>query len=365
MKDLELNSDEYWLSLALNLARQGIFSTAPNPRVGAIIVDEENNFLGGGFHPQAGEAHAEIFALKQAGKKAKGATLFVNLEPCSHTGRTPPCVDAIIKAGISRVVIANKDPNPLVSGKGVAALRKAGIAVRTGVLKEEGEKLNQGFFKRMITGLPFISLKMAASLDGKTALKNGKSQWITGNNARKNVHFHRLQADAILCGSGSIINDDARLSARFPTALPQIQPLKVVVDSQLKTPENATIFKDNVPVIIATTEKKILKSYPSNTEIICFEPNNEGKVPLRSLIEILANKGINNLFIEAGASLAGAFFKENLVDEMFLYLAPCFLGQDARGLINIAELFNLEDRIAGKITDIKSFNPDIRLTINF
>lgn len=365
MKNLELNSDEYFMSLALKLARQGIFSSSPNPRVGAVIVDEENNFLGGGFHPRAGEPHAEIFALKQAGKKAEGATLFVNLEPCSHQGRTAPCVDALIKAGIKRVVIANTDPNPLVSGKGIEKLKKAGISVRTDVLREEGESLNQGFFKRMITGLPFIQLKIAASLDGRTALKNGQSQWITGKEARANVHYHRLQADAILCGSGSILNDDARLSARFPSGLAQIQPLKVVVDSKLQTPENASIFKDNSLVILATTEEKVLKNYPDNCELMFFKPNEKGKVPLKSLVENLAKKGVNNLFIEAGASLAGAFFEENLVDEMFLYLAPCFLGQDGRALINISEILNLEDRISGKIVEIKEFSPDIRLTISF
>ena len=238
-----------WMQAALELARQGIFSTAPNPRVGCVIV-KGGEAIGKGFHVRSGEPHAEAHALREAGAAARGATAYVSLEPCAHQGRTPPCADALIAAGIARVVVACRDPNPLVAGQGIARLQAAGIDVTEGVCEEEAQALNSGFFRRITTGRPFVTVKLAASLDGKTALANGESQWITSEAARADVHYHRLAADAIIAGTGSIIRDNARLTARYPTELPSQAPLRVIIDSRLRTPRDAAVFDDPSPILI-------------------------------------------------------------------------------------------------------------------
>ena len=228
-----MHDDTYWMRRALDLARRGLYTTAPNPRVGCVLV-KNDVAVGEGWHQYAGEPHAEAHALRAAGDAASGATAYITLEPCAHHGRTPPCADALIAAGIARAVVACRDPNPLVAGQGIARLRAAGIAVSENVCQAEATALNRGFFRRISTGRPFVTLKLAASLDGRTALANGDSQWITGEAARLDAHQHRLAADAIIAGTGSIIADNARLSARYLTDLPSRQPLRVIIDSRLK-----------------------------------------------------------------------------------------------------------------------------------
>ncbi|SUO97159.1 bifunctional diaminohydroxyphosphoribosylaminopyrimidine deaminase/5-amino-6-(5-phosphoribosylamino)uracil reductase RibD [Suttonella ornithocola] len=354
--------DIYWMRHALDLAARGQFSTAPNPRVGCVIV-KDNHFISGGYHAKAGEAHAEIHALTIAGNNAHGATIYVTLEPCAHYGKTPPCVDALIAAQPARVVIAISDPNPLVAGKGIAKLKTAGIDVTLGVLEKEAYALNRTFFYRIKTHKPWVTLKLAASMDGKTALANGESQWITSEAARKDVHYHRLQADAILAGTGSILIDNARLSARYPTVLPRTNPLRVIIDSQLKTPTNAAIFSELGPVLIVTTQTKNFPSYPKQAEIIPFKPNAQGKVPLSELITYLGERGINHIYVEAGAALGGALINEKLINEIILYLAPTFLGAKARPLLQIPPLTCLSDKIQYRITDSLVIENDCRITL--
>ena len=328
-----------WMQAALELARQGIFSTAPNPRVGCVIV-KSGEAIGKGFHVRAGEPHAEAYALREAGAAARGATAYVSLEPCAHQGRTPPCADALIAAGVARVVVACRDPNPLVAGQGIARLQAAGIDVTEGVCEEEAQALNSGFFRRITTGRPFVTVKLAASLDGKTALANGESQWITSEAARADVHYHRLAADAIIAGTGSIIRDNARLTARYPTELPNQPPLRVIIDSRLRTPRDAAVFDDSSPILIVCGMDARAPNYPE-----------------------LGTRGVNNAFVEAGASLAGAFLEQNLADEILLYLAPCLLGSGARELVQLPPLQRLSDRMRARIDDCTPIGADLRLRL--
>ena len=338
--------DLHWMQAALFQAQQGIFSTAPNPRVGCVIV-KGGEVIGQGFHVRAGEPHAEVHALRQAGEKARGATAYVSLEPCAHQGRTPPCADALIAAGVARVVVACRDPNPLVAGQGIARLQAAGIDVTEGVCEEEAQALNSGFFRRITTGRPFVTVKLAASLDGKTALANGESQWITSEAARADVHYHRLAADAIIAGTGSIIRDNARLTARYPTELPNQPPLRVIIDSRLRTPRDAAVFDDPSPILIVWLRLPLVGD----------------RVPLPALLDELGTRGVNNAFVEAGASLAGAFLEQNLADEILLYLAPCLLGSGARELVQLPPLQRLSDRMRARIDDCTPIGADLRLRL--
>ncbi|MDO4643335.1 MAG: bifunctional diaminohydroxyphosphoribosylaminopyrimidine deaminase/5-amino-6-(5-phosphoribosylamino)uracil reductase RibD [Cardiobacteriaceae bacterium] len=352
--------DTLWMRRALSLAEQGIFSTAPNPRVGCIII-KDNYVLGEGWHARAGEAHAEVLALRQSGEDANGATAYVTLEPCAHYGRTPPCADALITAGINRVVVACRDPNPLVAGQGIARLRAAGIIVREGICEKEALNINSGFFRRITTGRPFVTLKLAASLDGRTALSNGESQWITGEAARQDVHKHRLAADAIIAGSSSILKDNARLTARYPTPLPVTVPLRVIIDSRLQTPLNAAVFDDASPILIVCAEHAVAPDYPAHTELLRLPLDRSEHIPLSTVLDALGKRGVNNAFVEAGAALAGAFVQQQLADEILLYLAPCFLGQDARSLIQLPLISRLSDRMRVHIQDCTPLDADLRL----
>ena len=339
-----------WMQAALELARQGIFSTAPNPRVGCVIV-KSGEAIGKGFHVRAGEPHAEAHALREAGAAARGATAYVSLEPCAHQGRTPPCADALIAAG-----------NPLVAGQGIARLQAAGIDVTEGVCEEEAQALNSGFFRRITTGRPFVTVKLAASLDGKTALANGESQWITSEAARADVHYHRLAADAIIAGTGSIIRDNARLTARYPTELPNQPPLRVIIDSRLRTPRDAAVFDDPSPILIVCGMDARAPNYPAHVEWLRL-PLVGGRVPLPALLDELGTRGVNNAFVEAGASLAGAFLEQNLADEILLYLAPCLLGSGARELVQLPPLQRLSDRMRARIDDCTPIGADLRLRL--
>lgn len=351
-----------YMQRALALAKRGQFSAAPNPAVGCVIV-RDGHIIGEGFHERAGEPHAEVHALRQAGTQAHGATAYVTLEPCAHYGRTPPCAQALIDAGIANVVIATQDPNPLVAGKGIALLQAAGSMTQCGILEAEAHALNCAFFHRITHQRPYVRLKMAASMDGKTALPGGESQWITGEAARHDAHYWRLRSDAIIAGCGSVIDDNARLSARYPTLLAANQPLKVIIDSRLRTPATAAALSDGLPAIIATTTAAPAHNYPEHVELLRLPPTTDGKVPLPALLDELGVRQINSAWVEAGAGLAGAFYAEALYQEIVLYLAPFFLGDGARGLLATAPPALLSDKIAHRISDSRALGDDWRFIL--
>jgi len=355
--------DHGMMARALQLAELGLWTTTPNPRVGCILV-RDGEIVGEGWHEKAGEPHAEVVALRAAGDKASGATAYVTLEPCSHHGRTPPCAEALIAAGVARVVAAMSDPNPLVAGRGMALLQAAGIETACGLLENEARELNIGFVSRMTRGRPWLRLKAAASLDGKTALNNGVSQWITGPEARRDGHRWRARACAILTGIGTVRDDDPQLNVR-DLDTPR-QPLRVVVDSRLETPLTARLLQGG-PVLIAGAVDDAAKSAAlraAGAEVLIL-PNVAGKVELKDLLEELGRRGINEVHAEAGFKLNGSLMRESLVDELLLYLAPCLIGHDASGLFNLPELTNLSDKRLLQIRDLRQIGEDIRLIARF
>jgi len=351
--------DHGMMARALQLAERGLWTTAPNPRVGCVLV-RDGEIVGEGWHEKAGEPHAEVVALRAAGERARGATAYVTLEPCSHHGRTPPCAEALIAAGVVRVVAAMSDPNPLVSGRGLAMLGAAGIETACGLLENEARELNIGFVSRMTRGRPWLRLKVAASLDGKTALNNGVSQWITGPDARHDGHRWRARACAILTGIGTVRDDDPQLNVRAVET--SRQPLRVVVDSKLETPLMARILQGG-PVLVAAAvddEKRANLLRAAGAEVLVL-PNAAGKVELKDLLEELGRRGINEVHAEAGFKLNGSLLREGLVDELLLYLAPCLIGHAASGLFNLPELTTLDDKRRLKILDLRQVGADIRV----
>lgn len=309
---------------ALELARLGLWTTTPNPRVGCVIV-REGRVVGEGWHRRTGEPHAEALALVEAGDRARGATVYVTLEPCSHHGRTPPCADSLAQAGVARVIAAMEDPNPLVSGSGLQRLRDAGVDVRCGLLAQEATELNIGFVSRMTRGRPWLRLKMAASLDGRTALPDGRSQWITGPAARADGHAWRARACAVLTGVGTVRDDDPQLSVREVDT--DRQPLRVVVDSRFEIPLDARVLRGGgtlVATVVGNPDKEA-ELRDRGCELLRL-PHDQGKVDLDALVSALAERGVNELHVEAGAKLAGSFLRASLVDEMLLYVAPALLG---------------------------------------
>ncbi|PKO32297.1 MAG: riboflavin biosynthesis protein RibD [Betaproteobacteria bacterium HGW-Betaproteobacteria-7] len=356
-------ADHRWMAQALQLAERGLWTTSPNPRVGCLLV-KEGAIVGEGWHEKAGEPHAEVHALRAAGDQAGGATAYVTLEPCSHHGRTPPCAEALIAAGVSRVVAAMRDPNPLVAGQGLALLQASGIETACGLLENEARELNIGFVARMTRGRPWLRLKTAASLDGKTALNNGSSQWITGPAARRDGQRWRARACAVLTGIGTVRDDDPQLNVR-EFATPR-QPLRVVVDSKLETPLNARILKGG-PVLIAGSvadAAKMAALQAAGAEVLIL-PNAFGKVELADLLAELGRRGINEIHAEAGFKLNGSLLREGLVDELLLYLAPCLIGHQASGLFNLPELTSLSDKHLLQIRDLRQIGEDIRLIARF
>lgn len=351
-----------YMRRAIALAERGIFSAAPNPAVGCVLV-RDRQIIGEGFHERTGEAHAEVHALAQAGDAARGATAYVTLEPCAHHGRTPPCTDALITAGIKRVVIAAIDPNPQVHGKGIALLEAAGITVDVGVLADEALAINRGFFHRYTHQRPYVRLKLAASMDGKTALPSGESQWISGEAAREDTHYWRLRSDAVIAGCGSVLDDNARLNARYDTDLAHHQPLKVIIDSRLRTPPDAAVFADGLPVLIATTQPTTRKAYPAHAERLYLPATAHGKVPLDALLDELGRRAINSVWVEAGAGLAAAFTAQGLYQEIMLYLAPTFLGDAARGMMPIAPPPSLSAKMSLTIREGIRVGQDWRFTL--
>ncbi len=346
------------MTRALELARRGLYTATPNPRVGCVIV-RDDVVVGEGWHERAGEPHAEVHALREAGERARGATAYVTLEPCSHQGRTPPCCEALIAAGLSRVVAAMQDPNPLVSGKGFAMLRAANVAVDDGLMAREAHELNIGFVSRMTRGRPWVRLKIAASLDGKTALLNGQSRWITGPEARRDGHAWRAQACAILTGIGTVKDDNPQLTVRDVHTTRQ--PLRVVVDSRLETLPTSKVVGEGT--IIAAAEYRVERAealQARGAEVIVL-PNAAGKVELPDLLLELGRRGINELHVEAGYKLNGSMLKEGLVDELLMYVAPSVIGDAAHGMFNLPELTALSGRRALSFTDVRQIGPDIRI----
>lgn len=351
--------DHGMMARALQLAERGLWTTSPNPRVGCVLV-REGEIVAEGWHERAGEPHAEVHALRAAGELARGATAYVTLEPCSHHGRTPPCAEALIAAGVTRVVAAMRDPNPLVAGNGLAMLQAAGIETACGLLENEARELNIGFVARMTRGRPWLRLKAAASLDGKTALNNGISQWITGLEARRDGHRWRARACAILTGIGTVRDDDPQLSVR-EVDTPR-QPLRVVVDSKLEIPLTAKILRGG-PVLVAAAvddEKRANSLRATGAEVVVL-PNPHGKVELSGLLEELGRRGTNEVHVEAGFKLNGSLLREGLVDELLLYLAPCLIGHDASGLFNLPELASLDGKHRLQVRDLRQIGEDIRL----
>ena len=360
--------DELYMARALKLAARGRFTTHPNPNVGCVIV-KDGEIVGEGFHYRAGEPHAEVHALRMAGEKAQGATAYVTLEPCSHHGRTPPCCEALIAAGVSRVVAAMQDPNPQVAGRGLYRLQQEGVDVSHGLMMNEDEALNKGFLKRMRTGFPWIQLKMGASLDGRTAMASGESQWITSPQARRDVQRLRAQSHAILTSSATVLADDPALTVRWDelnadtqALYPQEnlrQPLRIVIDSQNRvTPQHRIVEQAGETLFARTREDE--RQWPENVRTLLV-PEHNGRLDLVVLMMLLGKQQINSIWVEAGSTLAGALLEAGLVDELIVYIAPKLLGSDARGLCVLPGLEKLEQAPHFKFNEIRHVGPDICL----
>ena len=364
-------ADAVFMARALQLAARGLFTTGINPRVGCVLV-KDGQIIGEGWHERAGEGHAEVMALRDAerrGNDAKGATAYVTLEPCAHHGKTPPCAEALIKVGVSRVVAAMEDPNPLVAGQGFALLQQAGIAVAAPLMAAEAEALNIGFVKRMCQGKPWVRLKMAGSLDGRSALANGQSQWITGSEARADGHRFRARAQAIITGVGTLIADDPLLTVRdverplgqLGQPVPLAPSLRVVVDSLLRMPTTARILQGGCLVATASIDPdKTAALRAAGADVICL-PDTDGRVDLAALLDHLAERGVNEVHVEGGSRLSGVFLKSGLVDELLFYMAPTLLGSDARGWFDDLNLTSLDQKVALKFEDVRMVGPNLRI----
>ncbi len=362
------NCDQAFMARALELARKGLYSTHPNPRVGCVIVGDAQ-IVGEGWHARAGEPHAEVHALRQAGERARGATAYVTLEPCSHHGRTPPCADALVNAGVARVVAAMQDPNPQVAGNGLRRLEQAGIQVQCGVLEAEARALNAGFIKRMEQGLPFVRVKLAMSLDGRTAMASGESQWITGPAARAAVQRLRARSSVVLSGADTLLADAARLTVRPDelglgaelTALAANRPpLRVLIDGRLRVPLDVPFFQAG-PALVATCAAAAARErfHEQGHELLAV-PGSNGHVDLRKLLVELAARGANEVLVEAGPRLAGAFARLGLVDEYQLFVAPKLLGSSARPLLDWP-LASMAEAPQLKIVEMRAVGDDWRI----
>ena len=350
--------DIRYMAQALRLARFGLNTTSPNPRVGCVLV-RDGQVIAEGWHQRAGEAHAEADALKRAGESARGATAYVTLEPCSHHGRTPPCADALIGAGVIRVVCATEDPNPQVAGKGIARLRDAGVEVRSGVLASEATELNAGFFSRMQRGRPRVVCKMAMSLDGRTAMASGESKWITGEAARADVQRLRARSCAVVTGAGTVLADDPRLDVREASR----QPLRVVVDSALRTTAVARVLSPPGAVLLAHATDPEAKAVALQAAgaMLLRVPGEDRRVDLHALLAALADRECNEVLLESGATLAGAFAQAGLIDEYRFYMAPVLLGSSARPLLELP-FTQMAERLALRVTAIDAVGDDWRIS---
>lgn len=361
--------DTFYMARALELARKGIYSAHPNPRVGCVIV-RDGEVVGEGWHVRAGEPHAEVYALRQAGEKARGATAYVTLEPCSHHGRTPPCADALVSAGIGRVVAAMQDPNPDVAGRGLLRLMNAGIAVQSGVLESEARAINKGFLKRMEHGMPYVRVKLAMSLDGRTAMASGESKWITGPEARSAVQRLRAQSSVVLTGADTVLADGARLTVRPDelglnaelTALAVTRPpLRVLVDGRLRVPLDAPFFKADTALVVTCAAASARERYQEQGHELLALPSSGGHVDLRKLLLELAARGVNDVLVEAGPRLAGAFTRLGLVDEFQIFVAGKFMGSSARPLLDLP-LAQMSESLELNILEMRAVGNDWRVT---
>jgi len=352
-------ADHAHMAQALRLAARGLYTTTPNPRVGCVLVND-GAVVGEGWHHKAGEPHAEVHALRAAGEQARGATAYVTLEPCSHTGRTPPCADALVAAGVARVVAAMQDPNPQVAGSGMAKLAMAGIRTASGLLEAQAQELNIGFVSRMTRGRPWVRLKVAMSLDGKTALNNGVSQWITGAEARRDAHAWRARSCAILTGIGTVRDDDPSLTVR-DVVTPR-QPLRVVLDGWLEVRPAARVIDGGNALVFASLDDELRAAALAarGAEVVCL-PDGTGKVDLAGMFRELGRRGINEVLVEAGARLNGALLLADCVDELLIYQAPMLLGDKARGMAALPELTELAGRRELDIVDSRRVGRDLRL----
>jgi len=352
--------DAFYMAQAISLAKRGRYTTDPNPRVGCVLV-RDGEVIGQGWHVKAGQGHAEVEALKNV-PDAKGATAYVTLEPCSHQGRTPPCCDALIKAGVSRVVAAMQDPNPQVSGSGLEKLKAAGIEVICGVLQEDALALNRGFIKRMTDSRPFVRSKLAMSLDGRTAMASGESKWITGAEARADVHRLRAESSAILTGIKTVLADDPALNARVDGDV--LQPVRVVLDTHLNMPVTAQMAKlpgRSLILTCAQDEQKQGALQQAGFEVYQL-PCKNGRLDLQAVMDFLGQQQINELLVEAGSVLNGALLDEDWVDEYVIYMAPCILGDQGRGLFNLPGLQQMADKKQLKLRDVRQVGQDLKLT---
>ncbi|MHB8743655.1 MAG: bifunctional diaminohydroxyphosphoribosylaminopyrimidine deaminase/5-amino-6-(5-phosphoribosylamino)uracil reductase RibD [Sulfuricaulis sp.] len=354
-------ADARFMARALRLAQRGIYTTEPNPRVGCVIV-KDGKIIGEGWHERAGEAHAEINALNQAGRMSvHSADVYLTLEPCCHQGRTPPCTQALIKAGVKRVVAAMRDPNPQVAGKGFKELESHDIRVDVGLMEREAEQLNPGFLSRMKRGRPYVRVKLAVSFDGRTALRDGESKWITGEAARADVQKWRARSTAILTGVGTVLQDDPSLNVRDMNI--GRQPLRVVLDSRLRLPPTARILRGEGRTLVVTTSEDIhltqsLKQ--AGAEVACM-PSSQKMVDLGALLKHLASLEVNELLVEAGATLCGALLRMSLVDELIIYYAPHLMGDNERGMFALPPLLRMADRVNLEVMDVRSIGKDWRV----
>lgn len=356
--------DADYMARALRLARNGLYTTDPNPRVGCVLVKNQQ-IIGEGWHERAGFAHAEVNALNNASADPHGCTAYITLEPCSHYGKTPPCCLALIEAGVSRVVVAMQDPNPLIAGRGITALKNAGITIDCGVLEADARTLNRGFIQRMTTGKPFVTSKLAMSLDGRTALANGQSQWITSSEARQDVQCLRAQSSVIVTGINTVLADNPFLNVRL-SAISILQPIRVVLDSQLQMPVNSKMAHCEGETWLLTcnndlAKQQLLINAGFNVFVL---PEINNRLDLNAVIEFLGSQQINNVLIEAGAILNGALLAEDLIDEYIIYIAPCVLGDEGRGLFTLpSALQTMNDKKLLHLKQTRQVGGDLRLTL--
>jgi diaminohydroxyphosphoribosylaminopyrimidine deaminase/5-amino-6-(5-phosphoribosylamino)uracil reductase len=360
--------DRFAMNRALVLAARGLETTHPNPRVGCVIA-QGTKVIGEGWHERAGEAHAEVAALaavSAAGLSPAGSTAYVTLEPCSHYGRTPPCTDALIAAGVARVVYAVQDPNPEVSGRGAELLRQAGIAVESGLMEAEAVDLNIGYMKRRTYGRPWVRVKLAMSLDGRTALANGESQWITGEAARTDVQHWRARSSAILTGVGTVLADDPRLNVRLAPEKAEDepwQPLRVVLDTRLRTPRDSRLFATGGEVLILTEDATRGASFAEMGVTVEAIPASNGRLDLVAVIDRMGELEVNELLVEAGPTLSGELLRQGLVDELLLYVAPKLLGPQGLPLVDLPELTDLQDALGFTVAGVQRLEDDLRLRL--
>ena len=366
-----MNNDRIFMTRALELARLGMYSTSPNPRVGCVLV-KDGEIIGEGWHQKTGEGHAEVNALKAAGDQAEGATAYVTLEPCSHFGRTPPCAQGLINARVARVVGATTDPNPQVAGRGYNMLREAGIEVVESCLADEAEAINIGFMQRMRTGLPYVRAKLAQSLDGRTAMASGESQWITGPQARQDVQRLRARSCVVITGVDSVLIDDPSMTVRpAESGIEQEarlwrQPLRVIIDGQNRLAADANLLQQNGDILIATlSEPKTKPSRPADSGALDYwvsPQTGNGKVDLEALIRYLGEQGHNEILLESGAQLAGVFAAQKLINELVLYCAPTLMGSNARPLLSL-DFSEMKQQIRWHWQDVRMVGNDLRLTL--